>query len=174
MGMSQAEFWADDAAALRNREDARALEARTGLRMPEAAPKVSQELKGSHATASADWSRLADVPKRRAKQSPGRTAFLITAGILAAATMSVAVDFLLALAVFKTQDVITRAEFESLKPGMSMDEATQIVGVKGTENIQTDTFGRSLTVVSWQNIGGTVATASFTDGKLQSKFQVGL
>lgn len=172
--MSQAEFWADDAAALRNCEDARALEARTGLRMPEAAPKVSQELQGSHATASADWSRLADVPRRRAKQSSGRAVFVIAAGVFVALCLYVTVDGLVAWAALKTQDVITLAEFEALKPGMSMDEATNIVGVKGSENMQIDAFGRSLTVVSWQNVGGTLATASFTDGKLDSKYQLGL
>jgi hypothetical protein len=99
---------------------------------------------------------------------------VITAGIVAGSVACAAIGYAAGWIVLNTQDVVTLAEFEQLKTGMTIEQANEIVGAKGTEQMETNALGHRMTVISWQNSGGTTASASFTNGKLDSKFQLGL
>lgn len=166
------EFWADDAAAIRQAEEQRAIEARTGLRMPPASGKTPQPKPSTFRPAAQKPVPVATLAS--SGKSAGWWIGVITAGMVIGSVACAAIGYAAGWIVLNTQDVVTLAEFEQLRTGMTIEQANEIVGAKGTEQMETNAFGHRVTVISWQNSGGTTASASFTNGKLDSKFQIGL
>jgi hypothetical protein len=148
------QFWLDDA---------KPKPLADGLRMPAAAVVVPPDLAGSHATASADY---------RAMPRTSNTMPMVAGAVLLICLA--AVGWLL-----WSRPVITLAEFNALQVGQSVDECNQVVGSPGKQFMAMD-FPPELQTVAdatgyaWENADGTLATASFIDGKLNAKFQVGL
>ena len=172
MQTTDSEFWSDDAAALANREAERSIEARTGLRMP--APSSAKKTPEKPSTFRPAQKPVAVATPASSGKSAGWWIGVITAGIVAGSVACAAIGFAAGWIVLNAQDVVTLAEFEQLQTGMTIEQANEIVGAEGTEQIETNALGHRLTVISWQNSGGTTASASFTNGKLDSTFQIGL
>lgn len=75
--------------------------------------------------------------------------------------------------------VITLAEFEAIKQGMTYQQVVQVVGTEGTLSSESgfDNFDGTKTMFktySWNNADISSASIGFTDGKVDNKFQVGL
>lgn len=174
--MSEPEFWRDDAAALANREAQRAIEARSGMRMPEASkPSASRRPAQPPSTfRPAQSQQPRPTMAAKPEKSAGWWVAVIAGGVVVGSVVCAAVGFAAGWFAFSVQDVVTRAEFEQLAVGMTMDEANAVIGTKGVEQLETNAFGERFKVLAWQNSNGTVVTASFDNGKLQSKFHVGL
>jgi type II secretory pathway pseudopilin PulG len=72
-------------------------------------------------------------------------------------------------------DVVTKAEYDRLTPGISYSEARSIIGASGEELSRVEIPGAPVTVVySWQNKDGSNMNATFQDDKLTVKAQFGL
>jgi hypothetical protein len=73
------------------------------------------------------------------------------------------------------EPVITMAEYDQLKVGITQEAAEKIVGAKATELSQNEISGIKTIMVMWSNNGGiSNANATFQNGKLISKAQLGL
>lgn len=71
---------------------------------------------------------------------------------------------------------MTLAEFNSLKTGMTYDEAVKIIGGGGTLSSESEVAGIKTSMYTWDGEGdfGANANAMFQDGKLVQKAQFGL
>ena len=99
---------------------------------------------------------------------------VITAGIVVGSVVCAVVAYAAGWFVLTRHDVITLEEFERLETGMTVEQCNQIVGEQGVESFSANSFGQSDRVFAWQNSGGTVVTAAFTNNRLHSKIQLGL
>lgn len=147
------EFWLDDPPTSRAAE----------LSMPPASVLVPAELVGSHARASADYRAM---PKSR-----NNAAGLLVAGVTVAVLAGVLWH--------NRPDVITLAEFEALQVGQSIEQCNEIIGSAGNPVLEMDLSEAvkgmpNLDGYQWLNRDGSNATASFQNGKLYAKFQLGL
>jgi hypothetical protein len=75
---------------------------------------------------------------------------------------------------FQEAPVVTRAEYDGLKEGISYSEAVSIIGVSGEELSRSDLAGISTVMYSWTNANGSNMNAMFQNGKLITKAQFGL
>ena len=71
---------------------------------------------------------------------------------------------------------ITKVEFDMLKDGMTYQQCVDIVGGEGFMSTEATMGSIKMTMYSWKGNGslGSNANATFYDGKLTSKTQVGL
>lgn len=76
----------------------------------------------------------------------------------------------------QTQDSsrVTMAKYESLKTGMSYEDAKAILGSDGQEMSRNEIGNITTVMYSWSNFEGTNMNAIFQNGKLASKSQFGL
>lgn len=156
--MGTDDFWSDDAAAVQQRE----VDRLSGRRMPVASVVVPPDLLGSHATASADHRAM---PR---KKSIVPTVFL-------AAVLAVGVVGLLEW----NKPVVTIAEFDRLKAGMTVEECREIVGSPGAVVMRYDgppiaKAFRTSENIQWTNRDGSKAVAGFINEKMFTKVQIGL
>lgn len=70
--------------------------------------------------------------------------------------------------------VVTLAEYERIREGMSYDEVTAVIGASGTELSRSDLAGYTTVMYSWSNPGGSNMNAMFQNGRLVNKAQFGL
>jgi hypothetical protein len=71
--------------------------------------------------------------------------------------------------------VVTKAHYDQLETGMSYEQAEQLIGKKGEEQVSTETGGIATKSFAWYNQPPTsFVTATFQNNKLISKTQVGL
>lgn len=75
---------------------------------------------------------------------------------------------------FQEAPVVTRAEYDRLRDGISYSEAVSIIGTSGDELSRSDLAGISTVMYSWANANGSNMNAMFQDGKLITKAQFGL
>lgn len=77
--------------------------------------------------------------------------------------------------------MVTMAAYQTVQPGMTVDQVNRIVGFPGRESSTWAMPGvpgvmepTTYTSYSWSNFNGSVMTAVFGNGALQSKTQAGL
>ena len=70
--------------------------------------------------------------------------------------------------------VVTRAEYDQLREGMTYEEAVRIIGVRGDELSRSDLAGFSTVMYSWMNDNSSNMNAMFQNNKLVTKAQFGL
>jgi hypothetical protein len=70
--------------------------------------------------------------------------------------------------------VVTRAEYEQLREGMTYSDACRIVGASGEEMTRSDLAGYTTVMYCWTNSNGSNMNAMFQNGSLVSKAQFGL
>lgn len=80
------------------------------------------------------------------------------------------------LAPKKNSPKISKAEFESLKTGMTYNEVVSIIGSEGEMSSQVDVAGYDTKLYIWEGEGsiGANANVTFQNNKLVSKAQIGL
>jgi hypothetical protein len=81
---------------------------------------------------------------------------------------------LLSLGGCGADDIVTKAEYEQVQPGMTYEQVTAIVGDPGSQSQQQEYAGIKTEAWVWQNPGGPNMVAMFTNGKLVNKTQIGL
>lgn len=76
----------------------------------------------------------------------------------------------------KNSPKISKAEFESLKTGMTYNEVVSIIGGEGELSSQVDVAGYDTKLYMWEGEGsiGANANVTFQNNKLVSKAQIGL
>ena len=70
--------------------------------------------------------------------------------------------------------VVTRADYESVRTGMSYEQVLSIVGTPGVELSRSDIAGYTTVMYSWKNSNGSNMNAMFQNGRLVNKAQFGL
>lgn len=71
--------------------------------------------------------------------------------------------------------LITKAEFDQIQTGMTLDQVNAIVGAPGTLDFESGSgTDYSFASYSWDGAGGTSASVSFQQGLVSSKNQYGL
>jgi hypothetical protein len=73
----------------------------------------------------------------------------------------------------KIDETLSLAKYNQLKDGMKFEEVTAILG-EGVEMSKTEIMGSSVTSYQWRGSDFASITASFQNGKLNSKSQFGL
>jgi cytochrome c biogenesis factor len=73
-----------------------------------------------------------------------------------------------------TAPVVTLAEYEQVREGMSYQEVSGIIGAAGQELSRSELAGYVDVVYSWSNENGSNMNAMFQNGKLVNKAQYGL
>lgn len=81
---------------------------------------------------------------------------------------------LAAVAPLTAPPVVTYAEFEQLRDGLSIRDAEQIIGAVGRELASNSVLDSTAVVYAWQNGDGSNMNATFLDGRLVGKAQFGL
>lgn len=76
--------------------------------------------------------------------------------------------------VLQDPPVVTRAEYDQLREGMTYEEAVRIIGVRGDEQSRSDLAGITTVMYSWMNDNGSNMNAIFQNNKLVTKAQFGL
>ena len=76
----------------------------------------------------------------------------------------------------KNSSKISMQEFEALATGITYEEAVEIIGGEGELTSQVDVGGYDTKLYTWEGEGsfGANANATFQNGKLTSKAQIGL
>lgn len=79
-------------------------------------------------------------------------------------------------ATFQSDDspVVTLAEYEQLRGGMTYEEAVAVIGTPGEELSRSEVAGYTTVMYTWSNAGGSNMNAMFQDGALITKAQLGL
>jgi hypothetical protein len=70
--------------------------------------------------------------------------------------------------------VVTKAEFDRIRDGMSYEEVAKIIGASGEVLSSSDVAGYKTIMYSWTNSNGSNMNAMFQNGKLTQKAQFGL
>ncbi len=70
--------------------------------------------------------------------------------------------------------VVTLAEYEQLREGMTYEETVAVIGARGEELSRSEVSGYSTVMYTWSNAGGSNMNAMFQNGQLVSKAQLGL
>jgi uncharacterized protein DUF3862 len=70
--------------------------------------------------------------------------------------------------------VVTKAEFDQVREGMSYEEVAQIIGASGEVLSSSDLGGTKTIMYSWQNGNGSNMNAMFQGDRLVNKAQFGL
>jgi hypothetical protein len=70
--------------------------------------------------------------------------------------------------------VVTKAEFDRIKEGMSYDEVVKVIGAPGEQLSSNDLAGIKTVMYSWANSSGSNMNAMFQNDKLIQKAQFGL
>jgi hypothetical protein len=70
--------------------------------------------------------------------------------------------------------VVTRAEFDQLREGMSYEDAARVIGASGELHGSSDIAGYKTVMYSWMNGDGSNMNAMFQNGRLVNKAQSGL
>lgn len=73
-----------------------------------------------------------------------------------------------------TPPIVTLAEYEQVREGMSYVEVNAIIGSAGQELSRSDIAGYSTVMYSWANSNGSNMNAMFQNGRLVNKAQLGL
>jgi hypothetical protein len=73
-----------------------------------------------------------------------------------------------------TPPIVTMAEYEQIREGMTYVEVTSVVGTAGQELSRSDIAGYSSVMYSWTNLNGSNMNAMFQNDKLVNKAQFGL
>ncbi|MCL4837057.1 MAG: zinc-ribbon domain-containing protein [Thermoanaerobaculia bacterium] len=76
--------------------------------------------------------------------------------------------------VLQDPPVVTRAEYDQLREGMTYEEAVRIVGARGDEQSRSDLAGLTTVMYSWMNDNGSNMNAMFQNNRLVTKAQFGL
>ena len=71
-----------------------------------------------------------------------------------------------------TPPIVTLAEYEQLREGISYEEAVRIIGDEGEELSRSDIAGYSTVMYMWTNAGGSNMNAMFQNGELVTKAPV--
>lgn len=71
---------------------------------------------------------------------------------------------------------ITKAEYDAIKTDMTYDEVKAVIGGEGKQSSTSSVEDSEIIIYAWLGNGdsGSNATVSFIDGKVSSKFQIGL
>lgn len=69
---------------------------------------------------------------------------------------------------------VTMAQFKALKTGMTYDQVKKVMGSPGEETSNSSVAGVTMQMYSWGNLNGSNMILTFTNGKLDSKTQIGL
>lgn len=70
---------------------------------------------------------------------------------------------------------VTKAKYDTIHEGMSYEEAVSVIGSKGEDVASSQIDGApGVKIYSWQNSDGSNMIATFQDGQLIQKAQVGL
>ncbi len=79
------------------------------------------------------------------------------------------------LRFLRSNDKVTLAMFNQIKPGMNYDQVREITGSDDRLLSQTSIMGMTSTMLSWMNTGGSNMILTFgSDGTVDSKSQFGL
>jgi hypothetical protein len=70
--------------------------------------------------------------------------------------------------------VVTKAEFDALREGMSYEDAVHIIGASGELQSSSEIVGYRTMMYSWMNSNGSNMNAMFQNGRLVTKAQFGL
>ena len=70
--------------------------------------------------------------------------------------------------------VVTKAEYDQIREGMSYSEVRRIIGAPGEEQSRSDLAGISTVMYAWMNANGSNMNAMFQNDKLVTKAQFGL
>ena len=70
--------------------------------------------------------------------------------------------------------VVTKAEYDLIREGMTYEQVTQIIGASGEEQSRSDLAGFTTVMYSWMNSNGSNMNAMFQNGGLVQKAQFGL
>ena len=74
----------------------------------------------------------------------------------------------------ESKSAVTLAEFNKLENGMSYEEVCQIIGKKGSLMSENNIAGCGTEMYTWKGIGIANMNATFQNGRLMSKAQLGL
>jgi hypothetical protein len=70
--------------------------------------------------------------------------------------------------------VVTKAEFDRIKEGMTYEDVVKIIGASGEQQSSSDIAGYKTVMYSWMNSNGSNMNAMFQNGKLVQRAQFGL
>jgi hypothetical protein len=70
--------------------------------------------------------------------------------------------------------VVTKAEFDQLREGMSYEDAARVIGASGELLSSSEIAGYKTVMYSWMNSNGSNMNAMFQNGRLVNKAQFGL
>jgi len=70
--------------------------------------------------------------------------------------------------------VVTAAEFDMIREGMTYQQVVGIIGAPGEQMSSSDIAGYRTVMYSWTNSSGSNMNAMFQNGKLIQKAQFGL
>lgn len=70
--------------------------------------------------------------------------------------------------------VVTLAEYEQVREGMTYEQVRDIIGASGQELSRSDIAGYTTVMYSWSNSNGSNMNAMFQNGRLVNKAQFGL
>ena len=69
--------------------------------------------------------------------------------------------------------VVTKAEFDRIREGMTYEEVRRIIGASGEVQSSSDLVGIKTVLYAWMNANGSNMNAMFQDGKLVQKHSLG-
>lgn len=70
--------------------------------------------------------------------------------------------------------IVTLAEYEQIREGMTYEQVKTIIGTPGQELSRSDLAGYTTVMYSWSNTNGSNMNAMFQNGRLVNKAQFGL
>jgi hypothetical protein len=70
--------------------------------------------------------------------------------------------------------IVTLAEYEQVREGMTYEEVTSVIGAAGQELSRSDLAGYTTVMYSWANSNGSNMNSMFQNGRLVNKAQFGL
>lgn len=82
--------------------------------------------------------------------------------------------FVMPQAIAAPAPVVTKAEYDQIREGMTYDQVVRIIGAPGDEQSRTDLAGFTTVMYAWMNSNGSNMNAMFQNGELVSKAQFGL
>lgn len=99
-------------------------------------------------------------------------ATLITTASLSATAIPAASS---TTAEYRSKGCVTKSEFNRIKVGMSKSSVAKIFGTKGTVSTTSSGFGQTIEIRSYDGCSSfSVVSVMFTNGKMDTKSQVGL
>ena len=74
----------------------------------------------------------------------------------------------------ESECTVSYAQYQALNIGTSYAQVSKVLGCDGIETVRTESPGINMVLYEWSGRGGALVTATFQNGRLDGKVQVGL